>query len=55
MAFSDNVRRLREAIGITQSELAKRVGVTQPTIAQYEMGIKVPTRENPHSDPRRQS
>lgn len=43
MSFADNVKSLRETKGITQAELAKRVGVTQPTIAQYEMGIKVPT------------
>lgn len=43
MSFADNVKRLRETKGITQAELAKRVGVTQPTIAQYEMGIKIPT------------
>lgn len=43
MAFAENVKRLREEKGYTQAELARRVGVTQPTIAQYEIGIKVPT------------
>lgn len=43
MAFAENVKRLREEMSLTQAELARRVGVTQPTIAQYEMGIKVPT------------
>lgn len=43
MAFSENVKRLREEKSLTQAELARRVGVTQPTIAQYEMGIKIPT------------
>lgn len=43
MAFAENVKRLREEKGLTQAELAKLVGITQPTIAQYEIGIKVPT------------
>lgn len=43
MAFAGNVKLLREAKGLTQRELASRVGVTQPTIAQYEIGVKIPT------------
>ena len=43
MAFAENVKRLREEKGLTQAKLAGLVGITQPTIAQYEMGIKVPT------------
>ena len=43
MAFAENVKRLREQQNLTQKELAERIGITQPTIAQYEMGIKVPT------------
>ena len=43
MAFAENVKSLREQRGLTQVELAKLVGVTQPTIAQYEIGIKIPT------------
>ena len=43
MAFAENVKRLREEKGLTQKQLANLVGITQPTIAQYEIGIKVPT------------
>lgn len=43
MAFAENVKRLREEKGLTQSELAALIEVTQPTVAQYEKGIKVPT------------
>lgn len=43
MSFAENVKRLREQQNLTQKELAERIGITQPTIAQYEMGIKVPT------------
>ncbi len=43
MSFAENVRKLREEKGITQTELADLVGVAQPTIAQYERGLKFPT------------
>lgn len=35
----NNIRKLREAAGMTQAELAKAVGTTQPQIAIYESGI----------------
>lgn len=43
MSFAENVKYYREKKGLTQEKLAKLVGVTQPMIAQYEIGIKVPT------------
>jgi len=43
MAFAENVKRLREKKRISQCELAKNVGISQSAIAQYEIGIKVPT------------
>lgn len=43
MSFSENVKSLRERKRFTQAELARLAGVMQPTIAQYEIGIKVPT------------
>ena len=43
MAFAENLKHLREEKGLTQSELANLIGVAQPTVAQYEKGIKVPT------------
>lgn len=43
MAFAQNVKRLREEKGLTQQELAKLIEVAQPTVAQYEKGMKVPT------------
>lgn len=43
MAFAENVRKLREEKGLTQQELANLVEIAQPTIAQYEKGMKVPT------------
>lgn len=43
MAFSEKVKQLREEKGLTQAELAKLIEVAQPTVAQYELGMKVPT------------
>jgi len=37
------VRTLREIAGLTQVELANLAGTSQPTIAAYETGSKVPT------------
>ena len=42
MAFSDNVKRLRESKNYSQSELAELVGVSQQAIADYEKGKKIP-------------
>jgi hypothetical protein len=36
------IREARAAAGITQAELARRAGTSQPTIAAYEAGEKVP-------------
>ena len=36
------VRKAREAAGLTQRALAKRAGVPQPRIAEYERGRAVP-------------
>lgn len=43
MAFGENLKVLRERVGMSQAELAEAVGVAQPTIAQYERGMKVPS------------
>lgn len=42
MSFNENLKKIREEKGLTQEELAKMVGISQPMIAQYEMGIKLP-------------
>ena len=43
MSFADNVKRLREQKGLSQSELAVMADISQPMIAQYEKGLKIPT------------
>lgn len=39
-----NVRRLRERLGITQAEFAKRFGLSRRTVEQWEQGRTVPDR-----------
>lgn len=42
MPFGENIRKLREEKGMSQAELADKVGVTQSMIARYETYVKVP-------------
>ncbi|MBT2229850.1 helix-turn-helix domain-containing protein [Nonomuraea sp. NEAU-A123] len=37
------VRRRREALGLTQAELAGRAGLKQPAVARFEAGGTMPT------------
>lgn len=37
------VRKLREAAGLTQTQLAEQAGVTQPTISNVENGVPTTT------------
>jgi len=43
--LAERVREARERLGITQSELAKRIGSTQPAIARLEAGGSAPSFE----------
>lgn len=36
--LADQVRQLREARGLSQAELARRIGSTQPAVARLEAG-----------------
>ncbi len=42
MAIAENIAKLRKAKGYTQAELAEKLGIAQPNVAQYEKGLKVP-------------
>ncbi len=38
-----NIRHLRKELGLTQKELAFRVGLTQAQISDYERGRRIPS------------
>lgn len=42
----DELRRLREAAGLSQVQLALRLGVSQGTVARWESGERVPQAAN---------
>lgn len=44
--FAYRLKQLREVYGLTQEELAKKLNLTQSTIAYYENNKKMPTLEN---------
>lgn len=43
MSVGENIKTLRTSAGLTQDDLAAKVGVSRPMIAQIERGSKVPT------------
>lgn len=44
-AFSERIKELRLERGLTQKEVAKLTGFTQPAIARWEAGLQVPNIE----------
>ena len=44
-AIGNRIMVLREADGLTQAQLARRVGVSQATVSQWESGMRAPTAE----------
>ncbi|MPZ84920.1 MAG: helix-turn-helix domain-containing protein [Actinophytocola sp.] len=45
LLIAEEVRALRDKRGITQGELARRIGFSQSTVKNIESGYRVPTRE----------
>lgn len=45
MGFSENLKRLRKATGLTQPELAKKLHCTQKAISDYETAKTFPPTE----------
>lgn len=45
MINGHRIKQARELCGFNQKELARRTGLSQPTIAQFELGLREPTEE----------
>lgn len=43
--ISDEIRKARKAKGITQEDLAKKLGINRATVSKYESGAVVPSVE----------
>ena len=41
----DTIKSLRETAGLSQSALAKRLGVTLSSVNAWEMGLSIPTAQ----------
>ena len=46
MEFSERLKTLRKEAGLTQVDVAEKLGISQPAYASWERGIKKPTQEN---------
>ena len=44
--IADRIKHLREVNGMTQSALAKKLGITRSSVNAWEMGISVPSTQN---------
>lgn len=43
--IAEKIKFLREKKGITQSDLAKRLGITRSSVNAWELGISVPSTQ----------
>ena len=43
--ISENIKQLRELKGLTQTDLAKKLGLTRSSINAWEMGVSVPSTQ----------
>ena len=46
MEFSERLKDLRKQAGLTQVDVAEKLGISQPAFASWERGVKKPTQEN---------
>ena len=42
---ADRIKHLREQMGLTQSDLSKKLGITRSSVNAWEMGISVPSTQ----------
>ena len=45
MSLGENIRRIRESRGLSQSELAEKVELQKQNISSFERGVKIPSLE----------
>ncbi len=45
MSFGEQLRRRREELGISRSELADRLGITRSAVGNYETGVSAPKED----------
>ncbi len=43
--IADKIKFLREEKGLTQSDLAKKLGITRSSVNAWEMGISIPSTQ----------
>lgn len=46
MEFSERLKNLRKEAGLTQVDVAEKLGISQPAYASWERGVKKPTQDN---------
>ena len=46
MEFSERLKDLRKQAGLTQVDVAEKLGISQPAYASWERGVKQPSQEN---------
>lgn len=46
MKFSERLKKLRKDTGLTQVDVASKLGISQQAYASWERGIKKPTQDN---------
>ena len=44
MVFKERLKKMRTAANLTQAELAKKAGMTERTVQNYEMGARMPRK-----------
>ena len=44
--FGARIKNMRKSLGLTQADLAKKIGVTKQAITTYETGIREPSFRN---------
>ena len=45
MSFGDQLKKRREELGLSRSELADRLGVSRSAVGNYETGVSAPKEE----------